>query len=176
MSTLQLMLKEQNEILEALVEGEDESAHLEALNRLSVDMPAKIDGYKLFMDRLEAEAEFLEARAEEFKTAAKSLQNAYTRLKEHLKTLMISSNIDELSGNDFQFKISKTKGSVIVSNQDLLPKEYVKEILSISVDKVKISQDLNAGLTIPGAFLQESFRLSSSVKKSTKKPKKESNQ
>ena len=172
MSSLAVLFNEQNELIEKLLSCDGElSAEMELkLSELDLSIPSKVDSYRYIMDRLEAEEEYFSAKANEYHAATKVLANARLRIKDQLKHQMQEQGLEVLCGNDYQFKLSKTKGSVLVNNEDLIPKEYIKEVLTRTVDKVSLAQDLKEGMVIPGVSLSESVSLRSSVMKNTKSP------
>lgn len=167
---LAMLFAEQNKIIEKLIEGDGEiSSELEIeMKDLAAITEAKTDGYYLILERLESESLFFKTRADEFTTASKTLSNAHFRIKARLKDLMQQNDFQELIGHDYKFKLSASKPSVIINNEDLIPSEYKTEVTTIQIDKNKISEDLRIGVPVSGASLQESFALRSSVIKSLK--------
>jgi len=158
MSTLYELFQSQNQVLEQLLRSGEESDEInKTLMNLQVDVPAKVSAYKHLIDRLEAESDYLNEKADEYKAASKVLDNARTRIKDRLKSIMLEFNLDELDGGDVCFKLSKSKASVVINNEELVPEEYTRTVVSKSYDKVRISQDLNANKVVPGCSLSEVF-------------------
>jgi len=171
--TLNSLMAAQHELLEALVASDGElSAEMESkLAQLEVSVPAKLDSYYLIMERLDSEAAYFKSRAEEFAMAAKQMGSAKERLKDNLKFHMQSNALKELAGVDYKFTLSNSKPSVLIHNEELIPKEYCKEVVMVKIDKDKIREDLSLGVPVAGASLVEGVSLRSSINKSNKKIK-----
>ncbi|HLX52374.1 MAG TPA: siphovirus Gp157 family protein, partial [Aquella sp.] len=67
--------------------------------------------------------------------------------------------IQEISSPNFVVKLKKCPVSVDVFNEQELPNEYKKSKEVISIDKMKIKEEIQAGVVIPGAQLKQNTRL-----------------
>jgi uncharacterized protein (DUF169 family) len=69
--------------------------------------------------------------------------------------------INEISCPYFVIKLKKNPVSVDVFNKLQIPEQYIKtkQTIEHSVDKVKIKEDILAGVEIPGATLKQNVRL-----------------
>lgn len=165
--SLRSLMALNNEFVEYLENGgeltDDFAAQFGHL--LDVQIPDKTDGCFLIMERLELEADRLKAKAESFAIAAKQLNSARERLKEYIKFQMQNSGLTELQGNDYKFGLSKTKPSVVIQNEELIPDGYTHEVVTRKIDKDRIREDLALGIPVEGATLVESFSLRSSINK-----------
>jgi Siphovirus Gp157. len=115
----------------------------------------KVDRYYYFIESLEKGAEFFKARAEEATKARKQYESAIDRLKDNLTLAMHDLKTDELTGEEFRFKLSKSKPAVEILDEEKLPASYMREKVTYTPDKDLIKQDLDKGLIVPGARLVE---------------------
>ena len=127
-----------------------------AINK--AELPAKIDGYDLIIKRLGSLEDFYKDRASLFNDLAKKCGNAQDRLKENIKFAMKELGETEIAGNDVRFKLVAAKPSVVIDDEAVIPKEYLKTVTTYSVDKTKLREDLAIG-SIAGAHLEETVSL-----------------
>lgn len=171
--SLSELMSESNRISEMLVasEGEITEEIQKIMGYAELEIPEKIDGYHYVMTRLESDVEYYNKRAQEFAVTAKVLDNARDRLKDHVKYVMGEKQITELNGIDFKFILSKSNPSVVISNEELVPQEYKKEITEVKIEKKRIAEDLKMGVPVAGCHLQESMTLKASINKTSQKKK-----
>ena len=125
----------------------------EALTVKEEQLPAKIDGYALFMERMEMVAEHYSERARFYEKFAKSAIAVADRLETNIKFAMETMGTTEILGNDVRFKIQNTAPSVVTENEFEIPDEYKSSKQVVTIDKKKIAEVLKAGGTVPGARL-----------------------
>lgn len=80
-------------------------------------------------------------------------------LTEYLRSNMEACEITEISCPYFDIKIKKNPVSVDVQDEALIPSEYKKVKEVISIDKVKIKEEILSGVIVPGAVLKQNTRL-----------------
>lgn len=166
MASLQQLFKSQNMILERLLEtGEETPEMIALLEQLETHLPEKVSSYKHLIDRLDAEAEYFNDKAEQYKASARALENAKTRLRDRIKFIMMEQGLSELEGTDVVFKLGKTKGIVNITNESLVPDEFKKVVTTTTFSKTGISEAILAGNVVPGAHIAESFSLRAMNKK-----------
>ena len=163
----QLMLENGGELTDAQQESIVDAWMLE----IKSDMANKVDGYKYRQDSLESATENLKARAKMISQAAKVLVNMSDLLKTRLKYTMIEMTTDELVGNDFKYKLTSSKPSLNVTNEDAIdPKYFVETTLKV-LDRAAVKSDLEHGVEIKGAELIESTTLRITANKKIKELK-----
>jgi hypothetical protein len=157
---LTLIVNEANEIEQMLIDSFGSiDERLEKLITVNKDeLAEKIDGYDIIFERLDVLAKHYKQRAEFFSNIAKGLSKTEDRLKENIKTAMSELKVTELEGNDIRFKLSNTKPSMVVLDEDAIPREYFEEITVTQLNKSRLRDDLAIG-PVPGAKLEESFAL-----------------
>ena len=75
----------------------------------------------------------------------------------------------DLEGNNFIFKLQKTKQKVVIDDETKLHDLYLRTKVIHEPDKTKIYDDLKSGVAIDGARLEENFSLKKTL--NTKKIK-----
>lgn len=160
MSNLVQIVNDVSTIEEKLIQSEGQlTPEIEALLVINSEMlPAKIDNYSLVLERFDSLAEYYSKRAKFFSQISKQCEAVQERLKENIKTAMKTLETDEIKGHDIRFKLQRTKPSVVIVDEKLIPKEYKKEIITYQIEKERLKSDLEIGV-VPGAKLEESFSL-----------------
>lgn len=150
------IVMEMNAVTQQIIEsGGELSPQLEEFfASVSKDLAQKTDSYAFVMDRLDAEEKFWAEKAEQFGRVAKSVGNARERMKQAIKTAMHVMETDEVKGNDFRFKLSRSTPKLVI-DQNLLPAHYFMIVNSRVVDKEMIARELEAGHEIAGAKMEE---------------------
>lgn len=136
--------------------GGELTPELEAtLMALETLVPEKVDSYIGFMERLEHEEIFWAEKAKFYQRMEKSCKAIRDNLKNRAMFVLEAEGLREIAGNDVKIKLVDTQ-AVEVTNEALLPADYVKEEVVKKVDKKKIAQDIKAGKTVAGAYLRPS--------------------
>jgi hypothetical protein len=171
--TLKDLVIHSNRITEILAEtGGELTPELESeIAHVDLALPQKVDGYVVTLDRMMAEAEYFKLKAEEFLAVSKGIVNARELLMGHLKACMEMMQVSEIQGNDWRFKIQSAAPAVKISNEDLIPKEYTREVVEIKIDKKRIAEDLKLSVPVPGAHLETTTYVRSYVNKASDRKK-----
>ena len=168
--TLFSLVSQANAIEQAIAEaGGELSPEIEAaLANIDIAVASKVDGYNAVMDRLDALAAYWKAEADKRAKIAKSVSAASDRLNANIKAAMLKMGKDEVIGNDVRFKLAKTKGRLVINEQELDP-SFKMEIRDVVPDKERIKTALEDGFSVSGATLEPSFSLRSYTIKGIKK-------
>lgn len=154
-NTLINLITDSSEIVnEIIANGGELTLELEqSLEQSNIDLALKLDNYAYLWERLEVEATYWKAKADEFARVAKSVKTVNANLKSRLKFALVESKKSEMVGNDFKFKLAKTSGKLVVEDQSLIPKEFITTTIVESVDNAKLKEALKSGQEIEGASL-----------------------
>jgi predicted nuclease with TOPRIM domain len=165
MGSLVNLLSEASQLVSLVAEsGGELSPELEKLlDSNTQDIAVKCDNYSLVLSEMESRAEYLKSKAKEFTDAAKAIENAEERLRDHLKSVLLSLPENKIEGVNYKFSLARSKPKVEV-DQEKLPSDYWRETIKFEPDKIKIGEHLAAGKQISGARLVESYSLRKSVK------------
>lgn len=170
--SLMTIVARSNEIELMLVEsgGElnDEIEKFLMIN--SSELAEKVDGYQTVIERFEALEDHYKAKAEFFKTVSGQCKTIAARLKDNIKYAMQQMGVDEIKGNDIRFKLSSTKGRVIIEDMNIVPVEFKEEVIETKIDDKKIREALEKG-EVRGAKLEPGFSLRTYANIPERKPK-----
>lgn len=168
--TLFNLVVQANSISQALCEsGGELTPQLEALMaHVDTAFPAKVESYHIVMERMTVEAEYWKEKASVYLKIAKAHDALQERLKASIKDGMIALGKDEVMGESIRFKLSPTKGALVISDETKLPDEYLMIETKKVPDKEKIRASLEAFATVPGASLEGGYRMSKYTIKGSK--------
>lgn len=122
------------------------------------ELAEKVDGYQNVIERFEALEDHYKARAEFFRTVSGQCKTVAQRLKDNIKYAMQEMGVVEIKGNDIRFKLSPTKGRVIIEDANMVPVEFKEEVIETKIDDKKIREALEQG-EVRGARLEPGFSL-----------------
>lgn len=148
-------LTEMYKELQAALENEEvtQEEAADTFDAINDAITAKIDALS---------AIYLEAEGDEIKIAARiekleKLKARAGRTKERVTNIaanfLTAMGKDKAKGYQFTFKRRKFPPHVVVTDKKLLPKEYIKEKIKMSVDKDAIKKALKSGEEVTGARL-----------------------
>lgn len=158
--TLFQLIELENQIENQLAENDGEvTDELNALmETFDTSMPAKIDGYFNYIEKLEQIANQAELKYKYFQKVKRAAENAQDRLKESLKTAIELSGKQELHGHNSIFKLADHNPKMEI-NMDMLPYKYKIPVTSYEPNKAAIKTALVTEKTIPGVLLTPVKRL-----------------
>lgn len=160
MKSLSLLVSQASLLEQKLIESAGEITE-EIQDMLSVrdeQLPEKVDGYSIVLDRFAALEAYYKERAQFFSEIAKRCEAVQDHLKTNIKNAMTELNVTELSGHDIKFTKTRVKPRLIIEDESKIPKEYKQDVITTKVDKDRLREDLAVG-PIDGAHLEESFSL-----------------
>lgn len=131
---------------------------------LGTALVGKVDNYVELMSRLDSEIEHFKKKEAEMKSAKVSIQNLQKRLKNSVLMAMDSLEKEEVQGDTFRIKISKTAGKTEFVEKEI-PAQYFNEVVEKKLNKKMIEEELKMGLDVPGVYHQPGR----SIRKYTKK-------
>lgn len=123
-----------------------------ALAVKDMQLPEKVDGYSLVMDRMASVADFYAQKAELFLRLSKAAESVIEKCKDNLKFAMTELKVDELQGHDFKFKLQNSAPAVIIEDESKISESY--KVIKTTIDKKKIGEDLKLGVPVEGARLE----------------------
>lgn len=152
------LLTEKEQLAQELMalDGELTQELEERLFANSAALAAKTDALQWALARLENEEEFLKAQAKKLSDAAKARGNQVDRLKTRIKDLMLSHNIERISGDMSEFYLTKAKAKLVGEG---LPDGFTKQTILIEADKDLIRDAIEEGRAVDGYSLQPSHAL-----------------
>lgn len=141
---------ETGEFLEGKVE--------ELLAQYECDRAVKIENIALYIKNLNAEAEAIKQEEKKLADRRKAKENKIARLEEYLTNSLISNDETKFESSRCSLSFRKSV-KVIIADEKSLPVGYLKEKIEYTADKTRIKKDLQNGIEIMGARLEEKQNL-----------------
>jgi hypothetical protein len=116
----------------------------------------KVDRCAFVLERLEAMEDFYKQKADYFSKISSQVKNAQVRMKDNLKIVMDTMNVEELVGQEVRFKKVPTAGKLNIIDETLIPAEFKKTVAVIEIDK-KSLKDAALKYEVPGAEFVPGF-------------------
>jgi hypothetical protein len=129
------------------------------------ELSEKLDNYDFTIDRLRTTVDLLRIKEEKINRARAALENFADRLESNIKNAMMTMQVSKLDGEDVSFVLSKSKPSVVITNETLVPQEYKVTKTTEQIKKDKLREDLALGIKVDGCELKETFSLKRNIKK-----------
>lgn len=130
----------------------DESTYNDTLEMILSTVDENIDNLYNYYVELEAGIKSCEEYVKTYSELKNKKLKKQERLKEFMKNIMQRMNKDSLKGNIVT--VAKRKSSFVdIKDETLIPSQYKKEKVEISIDKKSLSKVLKEGTEIPGVSL-----------------------
>jgi|SRR6188768_2415683 len=139
--------------------GEVNICSIEKLNEITEKIEDKSIAVASYIKNLDAERKAIEEAKKEMAERENSLKKKVEWLTNYLQSSMERCGISEIKSPYFAIKLKKCPFSVDIEDENLITKEYKKVKEVITVDKLKIKDDLLSGIVIAGASLKQNNRL-----------------
>ncbi len=141
--------------------GEINENALAKLDEVKADVKEKGIAIASFIKNIDAERKAIEEAKKSMAEREARLNSRVTYLTSYLQSNMQRCGISEISCPYFVVKLKKCPVSVDILDENFIPKEYLKtkETITVSVDKLKIKEELSQGVIIPGVALKQNVRL-----------------
>ena len=141
--------------------GEINEKALLRLDEVKTDIRDKGVAIASFIKNIEAEEKAIDAAISTMELRRNQLSKKALSIAYYLQSNMERCAISEISCPYFVVKLKKNPVSVDVYDEKSLPESYIKtkEVVTRSVDKMKIKEEILAGAVIPGAALKQNYRL-----------------
>ena len=146
--------------IEYLLEnGEDNEELAAVLNSLDAEIEDKAENIAKLIKNYEADIEAFKTEEKRIAERRRTLENIVKRLKEYLFNNMKLTGKTKFKRGTFSFNIAKNPPSLEITNVDIISSDY--KVLTETLDKKAILQDLKDGKDVQGAILKqgESLRI-----------------
>lgn len=145
--------------LTELIDREDVEQDLiqNALKECHGDIEEKVDNIIKLVKNTESDIEGYKAEEKRLNARRKALENTVTSLKNYLDSSLMGLGLKEVKTKLFTCKFQKSKASVVIQEQELIPKDFI--VMEEKVDKKKLYEALKAGQEIAGVKLKENESL-----------------
>jgi hypothetical protein len=128
------------------------------LAEIGTSLAEKVDAYVGRITALSLLADQCRARAQDAQKASRTLEGMQDALEDRIKHTMRVLGRTDLTGEEWRYKLSPTKGSLVV-NEAEIPTNYTMQVTTTSVDKERVRASLDAGELVPGAEIKPGWQL-----------------
>lgn len=105
------------------------------------------------------ESEVYKTESKRLSEKANSLEKRAEGLRVYVEQQMELLGIEAIKGSTFTVRFRKLPPLVVIDNQDILPKEYIRITPEVKEpDKKKLLEDLTSGIPVSGASLKTDRR------------------
>lgn len=126
-----------------------------------------VDSAGLFLDRSKFMVEYFKDFKKKIDAKIKTIENAQEFIESELKKSV--ETLGELEGQNFIFKLQKTKDKVVIDDESKLHDLFLRTKITHEPDKTAIFDALKAGKEVEGAKLVHNYALKKTI--NTKKLK-----
>ena len=153
--------KKQRELVDQLEQNEGLlTPQLELEMKLSTEgVKGKVDAYFFTIEELKSRQEAWKQKKKDATWAVTFYENIIVSMKSRMEMFLKTIGETKILGYESKFSLVKTKKIVFISDESILPANYYKEVVTLTVDKELIHKDLSAGQLVPGAELLENHYL-----------------
>lgn len=90
----------------------------------------------------------------------KQLEKQDEEIREQGKQILLSNWLKKFEALDWTIiQLNETPWALVIENEDLIPKEYKKEKVTISIDKKTLKEDIKQGLIIEWVSIEKDYNL-----------------
>lgn len=125
----------------------------EALETTKEMIPRKIDGYKGYMDFLDARVDLLDETIKKLQAKKKAAKNAKESIRRYVADTMQAFGIDKISGDIYTASLRRSKG--IEVDEDLLLAPYAADINELSS---RLPEYLTVDIKVSKTALKEAIK------------------
>ena len=144
------------ELAEMLETEEITKEQFEAMQKeINENLQVKSLNYIKVNDMLSNNLEQGKLYLKEIQKRIKRIENAQKKLKDFLVFAMEKSGLKRIDTHLGTITFNKGKDSIVITNENLIPNEFIKEEIVRKVDKVAIKEHLkNTGEIVTGADIE----------------------
>lgn len=112
-----------------------------------------------YLNQLSADEKQIDAEIERLTKRKKSVSNAHSSLHDLLMWQMQNFGKEEIKDATISIKVKENPVSVLIHDENLIPSQYKKEKVSVTVDKIALKKANAEGIEIEGAVFVRNKKL-----------------
>ena len=125
----------------------------DTLGAISGEIGDAVEQSAKWMRNLEGESKAIDSEIARLSARKKSITNRITSIREAVKGCMTAAGMDKVKTALFTVSIAQGRESVVISDESLIPDDYVIVKTVIQPDKTEIAKAIKAGNEVPGCGL-----------------------
>lgn len=139
--------------------GEINEQALAKLDEIKSDITEKGIAVASYIRNMQADMEAIQNARKEMAEREDKLKREVEWLTNYLQTNMERCGISEIKCAYFNIKLKKCPLSTDILDEQTIPDDYKKTKTVVTIDKIKIKEELLAGVVIPGVQLKQNNRI-----------------
>jgi hypothetical protein len=139
--------------------GEFLQPALGRIDEVSEKLEDKAIAVASYIKNLEAEREAIEKAKKNMAERESRLDKRADYLTQYLQSNMERCGITEIKSPMFVIKLKKCPISTDILDENIIPDDYKKSKEIVTIDKLKLKEEMLAGVIVPGAALKQNNRL-----------------
>lgn len=140
-------------------EGNVNQNEMAKLEDTKLEMDKKAIAVASYIKNLDAERRAIDDAKKDMSDRERRYKKRIEDLEGYLLSNMERCGIDHIKSPHFDIKLKKCPTSVDIYDESVLPDEYKRTKTETLPDKVKIKEEMLAGVVIPGASIKNNLRL-----------------
>ena len=141
-------------------DGEIGEDLLSKIDSVTLDFQEKAISVACYIKNLEAEEKAISDAMKDMAKRKDVLTKQAQYLSDYLQYNLQKLSINEIKSSPyFKIRIKQCPPSVEVVDESQIPKEYFREKVTFSVDKIRLKEVLSEGVEVTGATLQRKLKL-----------------
>lgn len=137
------------------MEVEDIQSYLDSID---LQKEEKVDNIIKFVRSLDASAQAIDIEITRLSALRDSMKKKSKSLLDYVDFVMKKFSMETITTSIAKLSFRKAK-SVLVTDEEAIPRQYFKERTTVTLDKARLLADLKTGVQVPGAELQENKHL-----------------
>lgn len=126
----------------------------DTLDGIEWELEAKVEQILAVCKNESAYAEALKEESKRLAERAKAAENRVASMRDYVAASLETAGKKSFKAGIHQVTVRAPVESVEITDEGLLPPEYVEYVTSVKADKLAIKHQLKAGKAIPGASLK----------------------
>lgn len=129
----------------------------EAIEQIEMDKRVKLENIAIWVKNLMSDAAALKIEEENLSKRRRAAEGKIESLKAYLLACMKREDgtFEKFASPRAAITIRRNAPSVAIHDEALLPREFLVEKTTVSVDKKSIAEVLKRGIEVPGAHFEE---------------------
>ena len=129
-----------------------------ALEKLALDKRVKLENIAILYKNLASDAAAMKIEEENLSKRRKVIEGKMDSLKGYLMAALMREDgtCEKFASPRAAITIRRNAPSVAIHDEALLPREFVAEKTTVTVDRKSIAEALKRGIEVPGAHLEQS--------------------
>jgi hypothetical protein len=159
--SLKVFLEQAQEVA-SLREAKDDfsrETYLEKLEEAVHYLVLREGGVQRMYADHESEIDYIDGQIKKMQEYKKLLKSGQERIVTLVKDTYTNLKILPKASPFAPITVAKTPGKLVIDDESIIPFSYMKEVVTVEIDKVKLKEDIKAGKVVPGAHIEKDISI-----------------